>query len=155
MKKVIEKYSEPGEWEAMLSFERIGDDKEWLGVLDAREPGKYKLTIIADHKVENTKGKITVRAVVGKNAHVIIKGIIRIRKGAQKTNNYLELRVLMLDKTATAIAEPELEIEANDVKASHGATIGQIDKIQMLYLTSRGLTETQAQEEIVNGWLNV
>lgn len=155
MTNIVKKYNVPGEWEVKIPFVKIGEGKEWSGILDARSPGKYKLTVIADHKVEETCGKITVRAVVGKDAQVYIKGVIKIRKGAQKTDNYLEIRVLMLDKTARAIAEPELEIEADDVKASHGATIGQIDMTQMLYLTSRGLTETRAQEEIVNGWLNV
>ena len=153
--RVVKKYSEPGEWEVKIPFEKVGDDKEWLGVIDAREPGEYRLTIIADHQMRGTKGRVTVRAVVGERAHVIIKGIVKIRKEAQKTDSYLELRVLMLDKMAKAIAEPELEIEANDVKASHGATIGQVDQVQMLYLTSRGLTEPMALGEIVNGWLNV
>lgn len=155
MKRAVRKYDEPGLWEETLSFEQVGDSKEWIGVLDARSPGEYQLTIIADHLVELTQGKITIRAVVGKGANVMIKGVIRIRKGAQKTDNYLELRVLMLDKTSRAIAIPELEIEANDVKASHGASVGRIDKSQILYLASRGLSEMRAQEEIVNGWLKV
>ena len=61
----------------------------------------------------------------------------------------------MLDQTSRAIAEPELEIEANEVKASHAASIGQLDYEQMLYLTSKGLNITQATDQIVNGWLTV
>jgi Fe-S cluster assembly protein SufD len=153
MTKIIKKYSEPGEWEVIIPFEKMGEEREWVGVVDARVPGEYKLYVVADHKVMRTKGRTVVRAVVGAGARVGIKGIIRIRKEAQETDDFLELRVLMLDKTARAVAEPELEIEANNVKASHAASVGQVDKEQILYLMSRGLSQESAQEEIINGFL--
>lgn len=155
MKKIVKKYSEPGKWEVVIPFEKEGEQIEWVGIVDAREPGEYELSVTADHIVEKTKGRITVRAVAGAGAHIKLSGMIKIRKVAQETDNFLELRVLMLDKTARAVAEPELEIEANNVKASHAASVGQIDEEQMLYLTSRGLTRDMAQEQIVNGWLGV
>ena len=62
---------------------------------------------------------------------------------------------MTLDKTARATAEPELEIEANNVKASHAASVGPIDGEQVLYLKSRGLNTSEAEQEIVNGWLGV
>jgi Fe-S cluster assembly protein SufD len=96
-----------------------------------------------------------VKAVAGARAHVKITGMIKIYKAAQKPDDFLELRVLTLDKSARAVAEPELEIEANNVRASHAASVGQVDKEQMLYLMSRGMSREQAQEQIVNGWLGV
>lgn len=155
MTKIIKKYSEPGEWEVVMPLSKVGDDKEWVGIIDARQPGEYKLRVVANHTALNTKGRITVKAVVGAKTHVDIRGMIKIGKVAQRTDSFLELRVLMLDPTATAIAEPELEIEANDVKASHAASVGRLDPEQMLYLTSRGLNITQATGQIVNGWLTV
>lgn len=155
MTKIIKKYDEPGEWEVVIPFTKSGEEKTWVGVIDARIMGSYKLKVVADHKVEDTKGRITIRAVVGAGSNVVVKGVIKIEKNAQRTDNFLEIRVLMLDETARAIADPELEIEANNVKASHGATIGKVDDLQVLYLESRGLDKNRAQDEIVKGWLEV
>ncbi len=155
MTKIIKKYSKPGKWEITIPFEKVGESIEWLGVIDAREHGEYELRVVADHKVEGTKGRITVKAVAGKGANVKVFGMIKIRKEAQNTDDYLELRVLTLDKTSRAVAEPELEIEANNVKASHGASVGPVDKEQLLYLKSRGLSKEKAIEEIVTGYLGV
>lgn len=155
MTKIVKKYSEPGEWEVEIPFEEVGSEKEWIGIIDARKAGEYKLKVTANHKVLGTKGRITVRAVVGERAHVDIKGVVKIGKEAQRTDSFLELRALMLDKTARAIADPELEIEANNVKASHAASVGQLDPEQMLYLTSRGLNKEQARDQIAKGWLEV
>lgn len=155
MTQIIKKYNKPGKWEVIIPFETVGDEINWLGVIDARESGEYELRVVADHRIAGTKGRITVRAVAGKDAHVKVFGMIKIRKDAQETDDFLELRVLTLDKTARAVAEPELEIEANNVKASHGASVGQVDKEQILYLMSRGLSLDSAKEEIVKGWLNV
>lgn len=155
MTKTIKRYDKPGKWEVVIPFEKAGEEISWIGVIDARESGEYELRVVADHKVEGTKGRITVKAVAGKGANVKVFGMIKIRKEAQNTDDYLELRVLTLDKTSRAVAEPELEIEANNVKASHGASVGPVDREQLLYLKSRGLNEDEAVEQIVNGWLGL
>lgn len=155
MTRITKKYDKPGKWEVIIPFEKVGEEMEWVGIVDARDPGEYELRVVADHRVERTKGRITVRAVAGAGAKVKIKGIIKIAKEAQETDDFLELRVLTLDKTAQAVAEPELEIEANNVKASHAASVGQVDSEQILYLMSRGLTKELAQDEIISGFLGV
>lgn len=155
MNKINIRYNKPGKWEVMIPFEKVGESIEWIGIVDAREPGIYELRVIANHVVAKTSGRITIRAVVGRRAQVKLYGKIKIRKQAQETNDYLEIRAITLDKSAICIAEPELEIEANNVKASHGASVGMIDPEQVLYMQSRGLNEDQAREQIVNGWLGV
>lgn len=155
MNKIVKKYDKPGKWEVIIPFEKVGEEKEWVGVVDGRTAGEYELLVVADHRAAGTKGRITVRAVCGAGAQVKIKGIIKIRKEAQETDNFLELRVLTLDKTARAVAEPELEIEANDVKASHAASVGPVDAEQILYLMSRGLSDEVAKQQIIEGWLGV
>lgn len=155
MTLIMKRYDKPGKWEVVIPFEKVGESIEWTGVIDAREAGAYELRVVADHKVRATKGRITVKAVVGKDANVKVFGMIKIRKEAQETDNYLELRVLTLDSTSRAVAEPELEIEANNVKASHGASVGPVNKDQIQYLFSRGLNEQKAMELIVSGWLGV
>lgn len=155
MTKIVKTYDQPGKWEVVIPFEKEGEEISWIGTIDARNPGEYELRVAADHRVEGTKGRITVKAVAGAGANVKIFGMIKIRKEAQETDDFLELRVLTLDKTSRAVAEPELEIEANNVKASHGASVGPVDTEQLLYLKSRGLSSEQAIEQIVGSWLGV
>ena len=78
--------------------------------------------------------------------------MIRVDKGAQKTDAYQENRNLLLTPQAHADSIPGLEIKANDVRCTHGATIGQIDKLQLFYLTSRGLSRKEAEQLIVRGF---
>ncbi|MCE7898132.1 hypothetical protein DYH11_02880 [Candidatus Microgenomates bacterium CPR3] len=119
MKKLIKRYDKPGEWEVIIPFDNTGEEREWLGIVDGRAPGVYNLTVVAEHSAPRTTGRVTVRAVCGAESVVQLKGIIRIGKEAQETNDFLELRVLMLSPTSRATASPELEILANNVKASH------------------------------------
>jgi len=155
MKKITQVFDKPGKYEVMIPFEKVGEEKNWVGVVQGMTPGEYELRVTADHKVAGTRGRITVRGVAGKDVVVKLYGMIKIRKAAQQTDDFLELRVLTLDKTARAIAEPQLEIEANDVKASHAASVGQVDSDQILYFMSRGVSEKSAKETIVAGWLGV
>lgn len=155
MKYIKKKFEKVGKYETMITFETQGEEKGWVGILDARNPGEYELIVVANHKVPRTKGRVLVKAVVGEGAKVRIKGVIRIAKLAQETDDFLELRVLCLSAKSFATADPELEIEANNVKASHAASIGMIDSDQLLYLQSRGLSRELAQAQIVEGWLEV
>lgn len=154
MKKIV-KITKPGLNDFVIKFDKEGQEREWLGIVDARAEGEYELTVVASHTVPGTKGRVTVRAVCGEKSSVKLKGIIRIAKEAQETDDFLELRVLTLGPRSRAVVEPELEIKANNVKASHGASVGGIDPQQLLYLESRGLSEKEAEEQIVLGWLGV
>ena len=155
MRKIVKKYSKPGKWKVVILFEKRGEEKEWDGIIDARGEGEYELLVVADHRVGETRGRVTVKTVVGRNARVKIRGVIKIAKKAQETENFLEMRGLMLSSTSQVMAEPELEIEANNVKASHAASVGPVDSEQIGYLRSRGLSEAEAIDKIVLGWLGV
>lgn len=150
----IFRFDKPGKYEVVIPFEKEGERKSWLGIVDGRGEGEYEVRVTAIHSAPGTSGRITVRGVAGAGASVKLYGMIKIKKEAQETDDYLELRVLTLDKSARAIAEPELEIEANNVKASHGASVGQIDKEQILYLMSRGMGKEVAEKIIVEGFLS-
>lgn len=155
MGKIVKKYNKPGKWEIVIPFEENGEEVMFLAVVDAREPGEYRLRVVADHLVRGTTGRIVVRAVVGAGARVELDGMIKIRREAQETDDFLELRVLMLGEDGWVRAEPRLEIEADNVKASHAASVGQVEKEQILYLMSRGLNENQAVDEIIKGFLMI
>jgi Fe-S cluster assembly protein SufD len=78
--------------------------------------------------------------------------MIRVMKGAQGTDAYQTNRNLILSEDAHADSLPNLEIEADDVRCSHGATIGQQDEQQLFYLMSRGLPRAIAEKLIVEGF---
>jgi len=149
----IRNYKVPGVWSENISYEMIGEEKEARVYLDARKPGRYDLTLVSHHKVRETRGKVMVRAVVGADAKVKIRGLIKIERDAQHTTDYLDIKVLMLGDTAIAQVIPELEIDANEVVVSHGASIGCIDKEQIKYLMSKGITRKESMSIIVSGFL--
>jgi Fe-S cluster assembly protein SufD len=105
-----------------------------------------------EHAAPNTTSDLFFKGVLADHARAVWRGVIRVDKGAQKTDAYQENRNLLLSHDARADSIPGLEIEANDVRCTHGATIGQIDKLQLFYLMSRGLTRGDAEQLIVRGF---
>jgi len=79
--------------------------------------------------------------------------MIKINKDAQGVDDFLEMRALMWGKSSVALAEPQLEIEANQVKASHAAAVGRMDEEQLFYLQSRGMKRKKAEKMIVDGFM--
>jgi Fe-S cluster assembly protein SufD len=85
-------------------------------------------------------------------ARAVYRGMIRLEVGAQKTDSYQQNRTLLLSDDARIDAIPGLEILANDVKCSHGATAGQIDPTILFYLMSRGVSNFRARKMIMDGF---
>lgn len=130
-----------------------GAEAQIIGVVLARGKAEHKITTVMHHQEPHTKGDIVVKAVVKDTAFVSYDGMIKIDKKAQATNSYLDARALMLNRGARCDGKPELEIEADEVKASHSFTSGQIDQEQLFYLRSRGLSFNRARHMIVEGFL--
>jgi Fe-S cluster assembly protein SufD len=80
------------------------------------------------------------------------RGMIRVEPDAQKTNAYQENRNLMLSPTTHAVPIPGLEILANDVRCTHGATVSRVDSDQLFYAMARGLTQADAERLILRGF---
>ena len=118
--------------------------------LTGREHADYDTT--QEHAAPNTTSDLFFKGVLADHSRAVWRGVIRVDKGAQKTDAYQENRNLLLSHDAHADSIPGLEIEANDVRCTHGATIGQIDKLQLFYLMSRGLSRVQAERLIVRGF---
>jgi Fe-S cluster assembly protein SufD len=147
------KLDKPGGIDLTIPFLIPNEEKELLGIISATVPGDYKVRVLADHKATNTFGRVVIKGVAANGAHIAIDGLVKIAKGARKTDSFLEMRVLLLDKISSAVAEPKLEIENNDVKASHAASVGKIDEEQLFYLESRGVDREAARNLIINGFL--
>jgi Fe-S cluster assembly protein SufD len=105
-----------------------------------------------EHMAPSTTSDFAFKGALRDTARAVWRGMIRVEEGAQKTNAYQENRNLLLSKTAHADSIPGLEIMANDVRCTHGATLGQVDREQLFYLMSRGLTRSEAERLIVRGF---
>ena len=105
-----------------------------------------------EHIAPNTTSDFAFKGVLRDEARTVWRGMIRVEQDAQKTNAYQENRNLLLSKTAHADSIPGLEILANDVRCTHGATLGQVDRDQLFYLMTRGLSRSEAERLIVRGF---
>jgi Fe-S cluster assembly protein SufD len=105
-----------------------------------------------EHIAPNTTSDFAFKGALRDQATTVWRGMIRVEHEAQKTNAYQENRNLLLSEQAHADSIPGLEILANDVRCTHGATLGQVDRDQLFYLMSRGLSRSEAERLIVRGF---
>jgi Fe-S cluster assembly protein SufD len=105
-----------------------------------------------EHIAPNTTSDFAFKGALRDEATTVWRGMIRVEHEAQKTNAYQENRNLLLSERAHADSIPGLEILANDVRCTHGATLGQVDREQLFYLMSRGLSRSEAERLIVRGF---
>lgn len=106
-----------------------------------------------EHVAPQCKSDLLFKVVLMDRASSIYRGLIKVHKNAQGTDAYQANRNLLLSPKAKADSMPLLEIEANEVRCTHGATIGRVDELQMFYLMSRGLSRRQAEKILVDGFL--
>ena len=105
------------------------------------------------HEAPNTSSDLLYKNSLDDNSRTIFSGLIRVDPGAHQTDAYQKVRNLLLSDDAEANSAPGLEIEADDVRCTHGATSGQIEQEELFYLMSRGITKRAAQKLIVHGFL--
>jgi Fe-S cluster assembly protein SufD len=107
---------------------------------------------LQEHLAPHTTSDFAFKGALREGATAVWRGMIRVAEAAQKTNAYQENRNLLLSPRAHADSIPGLEIQANDVRCTHGATVGQVDREQLFYLMSRGLSRAEAERLIVRGF---
>lgn len=105
------------------------------------------------HKSHNTRGRVMTKNIVRDKAKALFKGMIRIDKDAYNSESYLAGHAIILNKGAKADSIPSLEIENNEVKATHSASVAQIDEEQIFYLNARGFSDEDAKMMIVLGFV--
>ncbi|HEY2777054.1 MAG TPA: Fe-S cluster assembly protein SufD [Gaiellaceae bacterium] len=105
-----------------------------------------------EHIAPDCESDFAFKGALRDHATAVWRGMIRVEKDAQKTNAYQECRNLMLSPTTHAVPIPGLEILANDVRCTHGATVGRVDREQLFYLMARGLPRAEAERLIVRGF---
>lgn len=121
-----------------------------LARLTQQEEAHIHATI--EHAAPHTRSRQHIKSVVKEQGRFSFEGKIYVHPIAQKTEAYQLNNNLLLSDEAAAYAKPNLEIFADDVKASHGATVGQLNAEELFYLRSRGLSLTEAREWLIGGF---
>lgn len=149
----------------LILHEGIINIENTVALLRAGANAKVKTIALATHaqeqeittKVTNhaphTAGDIVNYGVVKHEARLVFNGIGKVDRGAHEAQAFQESRGMILSENAHMEANPQLLIDEYDVKAGHGASIGQIDEEQLYYLMSRGLTYEEAETLIIHGFL--
>lgn len=125
---------------------------ELVGVFFTDFEQRYSIKTLSHHNALNTNAETLVKGVLTDKSRVEFDGMIRIEPGAQYTASFLSDHTLLLSDECRAESIPGLEIGANEVSASHGATTGKIDEEQLFYLMVRGIPQEEAERIIVQGF---
>lgn len=131
-----------------------GATSEMLGIYFGDGTQHFDQHTIQDHLQPHTTSDLLFKGVLRDRARSVFSGLIRVEPGAQRTDAYQANRNLLLSDKARVDSMPKLEIGANDVRCTHGATMGQVDREQLFYLQARGLQRAQAERMIVDGFLD-
>ncbi len=137
-----------------VQLDRIGKEDQLMVIFAGRGNDQIDLDLSCIHRAPATRGRITVRGILRDQAFARVRGLIKIEKRAQRSEDFLEERTLLLDEGARVEVLPYLEIEADDVRASHAVATGMVDQDQLFYLRSRGISEKQATNLLVVGFLD-
>ncbi len=129
-----------------------GSKSEILGLVFGEGRQHLDTDALHYHNVKNTTSDVLFHVALTGRSRSVFSGNIWVAEGAQKTDAYQRCRNLLLSEKARADAMPKLEISANDVRCTHGATFATYDPHQQFYLRSRGLTKTQAEHLLITGF---
>jgi Fe-S cluster assembly protein SufD len=130
-----------------------GANSDMLGLYFGDDTQHFDHNTSQDHLAPNTASDLLYKGALDDASRSVFRGVIRVHPRAQKTDAYQTNRNLLLSDHARADSLPNLEIQADDVKCSHGATVGQLDEESRFYLMSRGLSREQAERLVVMGFL--
>lgn len=126
---------------------------ELRGVILGSGEQTLEIVTTVTHAEPSATSNQTVRTVVGGKATGSCLGKVVVARDAQKTDAAQSVKAMLLDRTATANAKPELEIFADDVKCAHGATVGELDQAALFYLASRGLPPAEAKQLLLQAFV--
>ncbi len=131
----------------------VGASAEDAEVIFGHNEQSFDIAANLIHRKPSTEGHVVQRSVLKNKSKSLFKGMIRILEGASKSKSFLSGRSILLDKDAKSDAIPGLEILTNDVKATHSASVAQIDEEQVFYLGTRCLSRSDAEKIIVEGFM--
>lgn len=138
----------------VTSLTERGASADIRGVVLGDGEEHFYYNTVQNHDAPDTRSDINFRVALKGNAVSSYQGNIRVALNGARTDAFQSNKNLLLSETAKAESIPRLEILTDDVKCSHGATVGPVDKNQVFYLMSRGLSAKEAEEFIVTGFFN-
>ncbi len=138
--------------ESLSQLQAPGAFSEMLALTVAEGTQEFDQRTLQIHQAPNTKSDLLYKNALRDTAKTIFSGLIVVDPDAQKTDAYQSNRNLMLSDDAEACSLPGLEIQANDVRCTHGATSSRIDSEQEFYLQSRGIAKADADELLTFGF---
>ena len=127
---------------------------EVVGLVIGKGSEEKSLEAYITHVAPNTKSNVNVRAVLRGKAKFDFRGNVKIEKGAKGADAYLRSDALLFDDAKMGDDTPALEILEPDVKAGHAATIGKVDENMLFYLMTRGLSRSEAERLLIQGFVN-
>lgn len=131
-----------------------GSESVMLGLYFPHGSQRFEHWTVQDHVAPHTRSDLLYKGALADEARAVYYGTIRVRHEAKKTDAYQANRNLTLSPRAKADTNPQLEIETNDVRCTHGATVGRVDDDQMFYMMSRGIPRPEAERLLVFGFFN-
>jgi Fe-S cluster assembly protein SufD len=138
--------------EAETVLAEPGGFSEMLGVFFADETQHFDHRSVQDHVAENCSSDLLYKGALRDHSRAVYSGWVHVRPGAQKTNAMQTSRNMVLSESAKADAIPNLEIEANDVRCGHAASVGPVEEETLFYLQSRGIARDEAERLVVTGF---
>ena len=129
-----------------------GAETNNYGIFFGNKKQQFDLVANSMHNMPDTKSDIFTKGALTDKSKCIYRGLVKIQKNASGSNGYQKEDTLLLSPNAAADSIPDLEINNSDVKCSHGASIGRIDREKLFYLMSRGMDETEATRIYVKGF---
>jgi len=139
-------------FESQTRIEGAGADVKMYSLTVAEETQEFDQRTFQTHNAPNAVSDLLYKNALLDNSRTIFSGLIKVAEGAQQTDAYQTNRNLLLDPTAEANALPGLEILANDVRCSHGATTGNVDQAELFYMMQRGIPRRVAMQLMVFGF---
>jgi Fe-S cluster assembly protein SufD len=146
-----------GKYSRLESVSRMIDSgarSDMLAISVAQEAQEFDQRTLQDHLKPDTTSDLLYKNVLSDQARTIFSGLIKVEPGAHRTDAYQKVRNLLLSDEAEANSMPGLEILADDVRCTHGATAGQVEPEELFYLKSRGIDDIGAKRLISRGFLN-
>ncbi len=130
-----------------------GGEAQIIGIFVPKKSSSFTLSTLQQHEAPETTSNLLVKSVLEGDAKFFYDGGIRVEKQAQITDAYQRNENLLLSRGASAESKPSLEILANDVRCTHGATTGTIPKDQLWYLKTRGISQKEGEQLLIQGFL--
>lgn len=144
--------AERARFENQTRIEGPGANVKMYSLTVAEESQEFDQRTFQTHNAGNAVSDLLYKNALLDNSRSIFSGLIKVAEGAQQTDAYQTNRNLLLDPTAEANALPGLEILANDVRCSHGATTGNVDAEELFYMMARGISKRVAMQLMVFGF---